>query len=87
MERRLEEEKREALRNHSKMIRMQISKNEELKKQERLNYLEEGKKARQAVEDERQKIMQIKQNKLDNLAKLNIPSKYMGELKNKKVTF
>ena len=31
--------------------------------------------------------MQIKQNKLDNLAKLNIPSKYMGELKNKKVTF
>lgn len=87
MERRLEEEKREALKNHSKMIRMQISKNEELKKQERLDYLEEGKKTRQALEEERQKIMQIKQNKLDNLAKLNIPSKYMGELKNKKVTF
>ena len=46
MERRLEEEKREALKNHSKMIRMQISKNEELKKQERMDYLEEGKKAR-----------------------------------------
>jgi len=45
----LEDEKRMALKNHSSTIRHQISKNSEVKKQERLDYLEEGKRVRQKL--------------------------------------
>jgi len=38
---------------HSKKIRDQISTNEQLTKQDRLDYLEEGKKVRQEIHDER----------------------------------
>jgi hypothetical protein len=47
--------------------RTQILQNEEVKKQERLNYLEEGKMVRQKLEQERQKIEAIKYKKLAEL--------------------
>ena len=38
----------------------QITMNSEIKKQQRLDYLEEGKKVRQRIEDERLKVERIK---------------------------
>ena len=45
--------------------RTQITNNSEVKKQERLDYLEEGRKVRQRIEDERLKVERIKGEKLD----------------------
>lgn len=55
-ERALDDEKKSALKSHANVIRKQIEKNTEVKKQERLDYLEEGKRVRQRLEDERQKV-------------------------------
>jgi len=58
-ERKIEEEKKNALVDHSVKIREQISNNEGSKKQERLDYLEEGRKVREKIENERTKIKDI----------------------------
>ena len=57
-------------------IRGQIDKNAEVKKQERLDYLEEGRKVRQRLEDERVKVDGIKGQKLASLQDMGIHSKY-----------
>jgi hypothetical protein len=46
------------------LCRNQIEKNSSLTQQERLDYLEEGKKVRQKLEDDRLKVESIKQKKL-----------------------
>ena len=48
-ERQLEAEKKEALLRHKKTIQLQISKNEQVAKQMRLDYLEDGKKQREKI--------------------------------------
>jgi len=53
----MDEEKRKAASSHSYCLRDQILKNEETKKQERLDYLEEGKKTREKIDEERNKIL------------------------------
>jgi hypothetical protein len=58
-EKKIEEEKKNALLIHSKKIREQISNNDGVKKQERLDYLEEGRKVRENIQNERDKIKQI----------------------------
>ena len=58
-ERRVEEEKKSALVDHSVKIRTQISTNENVKKQDRLDYLEEGRKVREKIENERTKVKDI----------------------------
>lgn len=60
-EKRVESEKQNAFRNHAGAIREQITKNGEVKKQDRLDYLEEGRKVRQRLEEERLKVDGIKQ--------------------------
>lgn len=47
-----------------------------MKKQERLDYLEEGRKVRQKLEEDRQKVEGIKHSKLQSLGKLGIDNKY-----------
>lgn len=63
----------------------QITKNEQLTQQERLDYLEEGKKVRQKLEDDRLKVEGIKQRKLNELKTLGIEQKYQYELAKKKI--
>ena len=58
--RRIEEEKKEVLKKHSQQLRTQIHTNDEKSKQDRLDYLEEGRKIRQKIDDERRKIEAIK---------------------------
>lgn len=52
-ERRVEEEKKQAQVDHAAKIRAQIAGNEHVKKQDRLDYLEEGRKVREKIENER----------------------------------
>ena len=59
-ERRIEEEKKEVLKKHSLQLRTQIQGNDEKTKQDRLDYLEEGRKIRQKIDEERSKIEAIK---------------------------
>lgn len=72
---------------HSKKIRTQISVNEANKKQDRLDYLEEGRKVRANIDNERNKIRDIQAAKLDELNKLGIENKYQYELQKKTVSF
>jgi hypothetical protein len=62
--------------NHEGTIRQQIVKNTDVRKQDRLDYLEEGTKARAKIENEREKILRIKQQKLANIEKMGIDPKY-----------
>jgi hypothetical protein len=59
-ERRIEEEKKEVLKKHSYQLRSQITTNDEKTKQDRLDYLEEGRKIRHKIDEERTKIEAIK---------------------------
>ena len=86
-ERKIEEEKRNALIDHSVKIRTQISSNEGTKKQERLDYLEEGRKVREKIENERTKIKDIQAAKIDELKVIGIENKYLYDLQKKTVSF
>ena len=50
-----------------------------------MDYLEEGRKVRQKQEEERQKVENIKKEKLDGLGKLGIEEKYKADLSKKKI--
>jgi hypothetical protein len=67
------------------VVRNQIAKNASVKQQERLDYLEEGKKVRQKLEDDRLKVEAIKQKKLNQIQELGIEQKYQYELAKKKI--
>ena len=56
--------------------RDQIGINAEQRKQDRLDYLEEGRKVRQRIEDERLKVERIKGQKLQGLKDIGIADKY-----------
>jgi len=44
---------------HSQKIRGQMHNKEQIKKQDRLDYLEEGRKVRERIDNERQKLVDI----------------------------
>ena len=49
---------------HAGEIRNQISTNDDIKKQDRLDYLEEGRKVREKIDMERDKIKDIQKAKI-----------------------
>ena len=65
------------LKDHAKQLRAQITQNEEVRKQERLDYLEEGRKVRQELDDEKSRLKEIKERKVGELKTLGIPEKYI----------
>lgn len=81
----MEQEKKGTLKNHSTVIRSQITKNAQMTQQERLDYLEEGKKVRQKLEEDRLKVEGIKHRKLNELQSLGVEQKYQYELAKKKI--
>ena len=50
--------------------------NNEKKKMDRLDYIEEGNKTRQAINDEREKVQKIRQQKLSHIEDMGIDPKY-----------
>lgn len=87
MERQIDLEKKNILKNHSHQLRTQIIQNEEIKKQERLDYLEEGRRVRQNLENERKRLEQIKGDKLKDIQGLGISEKYQADLSKMKISF
>lgn len=84
-ERRIADQKKNTLKSHSNQLRTQIVQNDEIKKQERLDFLEEGRKVRQKIDEERNKIETIKEKKLNDLKKIGIEDKYQAQLARKKI--
>jgi hypothetical protein len=81
----IDDEKRKILRSHADELRAQITQNDEVKKQDRLDYNEEGRKVRQELDDEKIRIAEIKGRKLGELKGLGISEKYTAELAKKKI--
>ncbi|CAI2365973.1 unnamed protein product [Moneuplotes crassus] len=80
-------EKKNILKEHSLQLRTQIIQNEETTKQQRLDYLEEGRRVRQNLENERKRLEEIKHSKLGELKTLGISDKYQADLSRKKISF
>ena len=72
----IDDEKKKILYDHSQQLRSQIQQNEEIKKQERLDYLEEGRLVRQKMAEEKRKLERIKDDKLNELEHLGIVGKH-----------
>lgn len=86
-EKEMEAEKVQAMLRHKKTIQQQISKNDDVKKQARLDYLEDGKRSRDQIEEARDRVQKIKQGKIGGLDNLNIQDKYKVELQAYKIGF
>jgi len=86
-ERQIDDEKKNILKSHAQQLRTQIIQNEECKKQERLDYLEEGRRVRQNLQNEKKRLEHIKDNKLNELEHLGISDKYQADLSRKKIAF
>jgi len=72
-------------KNHKEEILNQISQNDETRKKERQEYLEEGEKLRQRHKDEKLRLEKIKGRKLTELNSAGVPAKYRAELERKKI--
>lgn len=79
-EKRMAQERLTTLRTHQTTLMAQIGKNADVRKQGRLDYLEEGKKTRDKIENDRKKLVQIKASKLDQIKGHGISEKYQAEL-------
>lgn len=63
----------------------QIQANSEREKQQRQEYLEEGRRIREAAEREKQLLLQVKQRKLKELNDAGVPAKYKAELEKMRI--
>merc|ERR1712139_119787 len=72
---------------HRRDVQEQIQKNEGRRRQERLDYLEEGRKLRKEIEKEKSHLLNIKDRKVQELRTAGVPDKYLTELMRHKVEF
>merc|ERR1712188_42289 len=72
---------------HRRDVQEQISKNEATRRQERLDYLEEGRKLRKEIDKEKIHLVEIKDRKIHELRNVGVPDKYLTELMRHKVEF
>merc|ERR1712070_222790 len=72
---------------HRKDVQEQITKNETKRRQERLDYLEEGRKLRKEIEKEKGHLQDIKDRKIHEMRGAGVPEKYLTELMRHKVEF
>lgn len=87
VELRNEQEKASRLKAHSEQIKKQVAMIEEKKKQDRREFLEEGKKVRDKLAAEKYVLESIKQQKIDELLGVGIDAKYTTELARKRIGF
>merc|ERR1712159_521089 len=62
---------------HRRDVQEQISKNEAMRRQERLDYLEEGRKLRKEIEKEKKHLNDIKERKIQEMKANGVPEKYL----------
>merc|ERR1711881_243135 len=82
-----EDQMMEARYKHRRDVQEQISKNESKRRQERLDYLEEGRKLRKEIDKEKNHLVEIKDRKIHELRNVGVPEKYLTELMRHKVEF
>jgi len=80
-----EQQRLAMIKNHASQLKKQIAINEEKTRQDKRNYLEEGKKIKDKLAHEKRVLEQIKTEKLVELKGQNIPTKYQAELAKKKI--
>merc|ERR1711934_509705 len=82
-----EDQMMEARYKHRRDVQEQIAKNEAGRRQERLDYLEEGRKLRKEIEKEKSHLHDIKSRKIHEMRDAGVPEKYLTELMRHKVEF
>merc|ERR1712100_261005 len=82
-----EQQMMDARYKHRRDVQEQIGKNEALRRQERLDYLEEGRKLRKEIDKEKNHLVEIKDRKIHELRNSGVPDKYLTELMRHKVEF
>jgi len=87
LEVRNENEKALRVVDHANQLKKQIAINEEKKKQASRELLEEGRKIKEKLANEKGKLENIKSAKLAQLSTYDIPVKYTSELARKKMAF
>jgi len=78
--------KHNKLRAHQEELQTQIIMNAELRKKNRMDFLQEGADDRSSMEAQRHKLETIRNDKLSTLHKAGVPEKYTVDLQNKKFT-
>ena len=73
------------VKDHNDQLKKQIAVHEEKKRQERREFLEEGKKVRDKLAEEKKLLEIIKNQKLEELIDMGIASKYTAELARKRI--
>ncbi len=81
------EEKQRVLQRHKVALGVQMAKNEVQRKAAEAAMKDEGRKLREELENVRQNILAIKEDKLAYLDELEIANKFKVELQTKKVSF
>jgi len=74
----------DTLKMHQEELTTQILMNGEVRKKNRMDFLNEGSRARQQMEADRLKLEAIKSHKLGSLHSQGVPEKYTVDLSNKK---
>jgi len=85
LELKMEQEKRARIYDHAEQLKKQMAINEEKHKLSRREFLEEGKKMKDKLMNEKFLLEDIKTKKLHQLVDLDIPGKYTSELARKKI--
>jgi len=81
----LEQDRKEQIRQHAGELRKQVVLNEEKTKQDKRTYLEEGKKIKDNLKAQKKLLEEIKVTKLNELQENSIPKKYAHDLAKKKI--
>jgi len=85
LELKAELERKAMVHHHAEQVKKQIALREEEEKQRQRTYLEEGKKVKDKLAAEKRLLEKIKEEKMNELASENIPTKYQTDLAKKKI--
>lgn len=82
-----EAQMKDARYKHRRDVQEQIQKNEGRRRQERLDYLEEGRKLRKEIDKEKAHLLFIKDRKVSEMQSAGVPDKYLTEMQRHKIEF
>jgi len=85
LEEKMKQERQALIRQHAEELKKQILINEEKARQAKRTYLEEGKKIKDNLANEKRTLEHLKANKLVELISYGVPEKYTAELARKKI--